>query len=94
MVNVFGFRIVEELRFGFGALADFFQRFYDCGKLVGGKHSRVLQGVGVGAAGGEFEGQQPLVVGKRPLPFFKFGVQRLPEAAGPHLHCATSTFAL
>ena len=49
--------------------------------------------VGMGAAGSKFERQQPLVIGKRPLPLFKFGVKRLPEAAGPHLHYATSSLA-
>jgi len=90
VVNVFGFRIVEKLGRRFGALADFFERLHDFGKLFGRKHSGVFESVGVGAAGREFEGQQPLIVGERALPFFKFGVKRLPEAAGPHLHGATS----
>ena len=94
VVDVFGFGIVEKLRRRFGAEADFLQRFHYLGKLFGGKHSSMFESVGVGAAGGEFEGQQPLIVGKRPLPFFKFGVKRLPEAAGPHLHCVTSVAML
>jgi hypothetical protein len=92
VVNVFGFRIVEKLRRRFSTVADFFQGFHNFGKLFGRKHSGVFESVGVGATGGEFEGQQPSIVGERALPFFKFGVKRLPEAAGPHLHCATSTF--
>src|SRR5450631_4456 len=92
VVNVFGFRIVEKSGRRFGAVADFSQSFHDCGKLFGGENSGVCESVGMGAAGGEFEGQQPLIVGKRPLPSFKFGVKRLPEAAGPHFHCATSNF--
>ena len=90
VVNVFGFRIVEKLWRRCRALADFSQRFHNFGQLFGGKDSGVFESVGVGAAGGEFKGQQPLIVGERALPFFKFGVEGLPEAAGPHLHGATS----
>ena len=93
VVDVFGFRVVEEFQRRFGAVADFSERFCDLGKLFGGQHSGMFESVGVGAAGGEFEGQQPLIVRERPLPFFKFRVKRLPEAARPHLHCGTSTLA-
>ena len=92
VVNVFRCRIVQKFGRGFGTAADFSQRFHNFGKFFGGQHSGVFQSVGVGAAGGEFEGQQPLIVRERPLPLFEFGVQRSPEAAGPHFHCATSTF--
>ena len=90
VMDVLGFRIVEKLWIGLGAVGDVSQRFRDFRKFFRGKHTGVLESVGVGTAGGEFERQQPLVVGKRPLPFFKFRVQRLPEAAGPHFHSATS----
>jgi len=57
--DVFGFRIVENSGSDLARWADFFQRLNDCRKLFGGKHSGMLQGL-VGAADGEFEGQQPL----------------------------------
>jgi hypothetical protein len=46
----------------------------------------VFEGVGVGTARGDFERQQPLIVGEGPLPFFEFSVEGLAETAGPHFH--------
>ena len=86
VVDVFGFRIVQEFGVDLSATADFRESSQDFGEFFGGEHAGMFERVGVGAAGGEFEGQQSLIVGKRPLPFFKFGIKRLPEAAGPHLH--------
>jgi hypothetical protein len=57
VVDVFGFRIVQKLGRRFRSAPDFFQRLHNFGKLSHGKHSRMLERVGVGAAGGEFEGQ-------------------------------------
>ena len=41
---------------------------------------------GVRAAGGYFIRQQALIEGERPLPLFKFRIERLSETAGPHFH--------
>ena len=88
VMNIFCFVVVEKGWIRNGATSNFREGFKDFRKLFRRQHSRVFQSVGMGAAGGEFEGQQPLIVRKRPLPFFKFGIKRLPESAGLHIFIA------
>ena len=83
MVDVFGFG-VDGL-----VLADFVEASLYFVQFLFGEDSGAFEGIGVGGAGLEFEGEQAAVVGERALPLFEFGIEGLAEAAGPHFHCAT-----
>jgi hypothetical protein len=100
MVNVFGFRVVQKLVWGGHScpprhnldrsrlrfLSNRVQPINDGRQFGLSQHSRAPKRPSVGSAGGDFEGQQPPIIRKRPLPLLKFRVKRLPEAARPHLH--------
>src|ERR1019366_4753022 len=90
VVDVFHSRIVEEFRRIFGVARDLVESVDNLGQLFGSEHTSMFERAGMRAAGGEFKRYQSLVIRKRLLPFFKLRVERLTEAAGPHLHCETS----
>src|SRR5271170_55750 len=61
VVDVLSLRIVEKFWRRFGAPPpNLSQRFDDFRELFRGKHSSMFESTGMSAAGGEFEGQQPL----------------------------------
>ena len=56
-------------------------------EFFAGEDSGSLDGAGVGYAGLDFVGEEAPVKGERALPLLEGAVERLAEAAGPHLCC-------
>ncbi len=86
VVDVFRSGIVQKFRRILGVARDLVESVDNFGEFLRAEHARVFERAGMRAAGGEFKGEQALVITKRPLPFFELRVERLPEAARPHLH--------
>src|ERR1035438_7798984 len=86
VVDVFHSRIVQEFRRIFGVARDLVEAVDNLGEFLGSEHTSMFERAGMRAAGGQFKRYQSLVIRKRLLPFFKLRVERLAEAAGPHLH--------
>src|SRR5437868_14739736 len=83
MMNIFGFVVGQEGRFGLSLLADLLQAANDLSQLFRREHCCVLEGSGVGAARLKLVGQQARIERERTLPAFKCGIEWLPEAARP-----------
>ena len=90
MMNVLGFGVLQKFDRCRGAFADFFETIQYGVQLVRGEYACFLQGAGMSRAGLEFALEQAAIELEGSLPAFKGRVERLPEPARPHLHCATS----
>src|SRR5581483_4014476 len=60
------------------------------GELRRGENSRGSQHAGMRLAGGDLLGEKPPVKAEGPLPLLEARIERLAEAARPHLHFTTS----
>src|SRR5579864_8124670 len=89
-MNVFYLIIFEKRGRRCGLFPNLLQSLQNADQLLGREHTRILQRFSVRTAGGKFVLKQPTVETERPLPTLEIGIQRLPEASRPHLHCATS----
>jgi hypothetical protein len=74
VMDIFRFRIVEEIRLLLDALADLVQRRGNQAVFGGNEDPRGFQRLRMGAAAGEFVAQQLLVKGKGPLPLLEMRI--------------------
>src|SRR6202521_3749233 len=92
-MHVFSFLIFEKCWRCRCPPSDILQTLQNGDQLTRGQDAGLFQGAGMGPAGLKFVAQQSPVKVERPLPALEGWVEGLPEAAGPHLHLATSDLA-
>src|SRR5205823_12956596 len=91
MVNVFRVGVVENSRLGLAARLKFVKAANNGVQLGTGQQSSGSQSTGIGAAGGTLVRQQPAIEIKGALPALELWIERLADAARPHLHERTPT---
>src|SRR5271154_2811005 len=92
-MHVFCLIVFEKCRRRCRQLANSFQALENRDLFGQIQNAGALQSASVGTAGSKLVSQQSPVKIKRTLPTFKSRIQRLPETASPHLHCAPSDLA-
>src|SRR6266550_9061853 len=90
MVNILGFVIRKKLAISLSPFPNLLQAAHDVSEFLRREHASMLERAGVGAASLKLVRQKTLIKRERTLPAFELGIERLPEAARPHLHFATS----